>query len=95
MCFSQGVSQALLIKRVQPNYPSEARLAHIQGDVLLKALIDRDGKIMDLTLVSGHPLLAPAALDAVKQWEYKPGLLNGQPVEIEAQITVTFDLGAE
>jgi TonB family protein len=89
---SQGVSTGLLITRVQPQYPDDAREAHIQGAVVLKALIDANGNVEDLTLVSGHPLLAPAALEAVKQWKYRPYSLNGQPVKVETQITVNFQL---
>lgn len=89
---SQGVSQALLIKKVQPQYPDDARQSRIQGLVVLKALLDTNGDVEDLTVVSGHPLLAPAALEAVKQWKYKPYLLNGQPAKVETQITVSFQL---
>jgi TonB family protein len=91
---SQGVSTGLLVTKVPPQYPDEAREASIQGTVVLRALIDTNGNVEDLTLVSGHPLLAPAALEAVKQWKYKPYLLNGQPVKVETQITVNFQLGA-
>src|SRR6202162_4680091 len=80
---SSGVSTGLLIKRIQPNYPPLARQARIQGTVVLHALISKDGSITGLTLVSGHPMLAPAAIDAVKQWKYKPYLLNGEPVEVD------------
>jgi len=89
---SQGVSTGLLVTKVQPLYPDDARLARIQGSVVLKAEIDKNGDVEDLTLVSGHPLLAPAALEAVKQWKYKPYLLNGQPVAVETQVTVAFQL---
>jgi protein TonB len=77
---------------VEPPYPAIARAARIQGDVVLKAIIDREGNIQDLQLVSGHPMLVPAAVDAVKQWHYRPYLLNGQPVEVETAITVIFTL---
>jgi protein TonB len=69
-----------------------AKAARIQGDVVLKAIIDREGNIQDLQLMSGHPMLAPAAIEAVKQWRYRPYLLNGQPVEVETTITVIFTL---
>ena len=69
-----------------------AREARIQGVVVLTAIIDKDGNIQNLRLVSGHPMLAPAAIDAVKQWRYKPFLLNGQPVEVETTVTVTFQM---
>ncbi len=89
---SQGVSQGLLIKKVQPAYPPLARQARIQGQVLLQAEISKDGTIQNLRLISGHPMLAPAAIEAVKQWRYKPYYLNGEPVEVETQITVIFSL---
>jgi len=89
---SAGVQQGLLIKKVQPPYPPLARQARIQGNVLLQALISKDGSIENLRLISGHPMLAPAALEAVKQWRYKPYFLNGEPVEVETQITVIFSL---
>ena len=89
---SQGVSQGLLIKKVQPPYPPLARQARIQGQVLLQAEISKDGSIQNLRLISGHPMLAPSAIEAVKQWRYKPYYLNGEPVEVETQITVIFSL---
>jgi protein TonB len=89
---SQGVSQGLLIKKIQPSYPPLARQARIQGQVLLQAEISKDGTIQNLRLISGHPMLAPAAIEAVKQWRYKPYYLNGEPVEVETQITVIFSL---
>ena len=89
---SQGVSQGLLIKKVQPAYPPLARQARIQGSVMLQAEISKDGAIQNLRLISGHPMLAPAAIEAVKQWRYKPYYLNGEPVEVETQITVNFTL---
>ena len=89
---SQGVSQGLLIRKVQPLYPPLARQARIQGNVVLQAEISKDGTIENLRLVSGHPMLAPAAIEAVKQWRYKPYFLNGEPVEVETQVTVIFSL---
>ncbi len=89
---SQGVSQGLLIHQVKPTYPPLARQARIQGTVILQALISKDGTIQNLHLVSGHPMLAPAAIDAVKQWRYKPYFLNGEPVEVETTINVNFTL---
>jgi protein TonB len=89
---SQGVTQGLLVRRVQPNYPALAKQARIQGTVLLQAEISKTGDIQNLRVISGHPMLAPAALDAVKQWKYKPYILNGEPVEVETQITVNFTL---
>jgi len=89
---SQGVSAGLLVRRVNPNYPPLARQARIQGQVVLRAVISKDGSIENLTLVSGHPMLAPAAIDAVKQWKYKPYLLNGEPVEVDTEVLVNFTL---
>jgi protein TonB len=89
---SSGVFAGLLVKRVQPNYPPLARQARIQGVVILQAQISKDGNIENLQLVSGHPMLAPAAIEAVKQWKYKPYLLNGEPVEVETQVQVNFTL---
>jgi TonB family protein len=89
---SQGVSQSLLQKKVQPKYPDEARKTRIQGSVIFLAHISTDGNIKNLYLLSGHPLLAPAALDAVSQWTYRPYLLQGIPVEVETQITINFTL---
>ena len=89
---SQGVTKGLLIHRVEPTYPPLAKAARVQGDVVLKAIINRNGDIQDLQLVSGHPMLVPSAIAAVKQWRYKPYLLNGQPVEVETTVTVIFSL---
>jgi TonB family protein len=89
---SPGVTSGLLTGKVNPVYPAEARAARIQGTVILKAVISATGEVSDLQLISGHPMLAPAAIDAVKQWKYKPYLLNGKPVEVETQIQVNFAL---
>lgn len=89
---SQGVVSGLKIRDVKPNYPPLARQARIQGTVVLHAVISKDGSIQGLTLVSGHPMLAPAAIDAVKQWKYKPYLLNGEPVEVDTEVQVNFTL---
>jgi len=91
---SQGVTRGLLIHREEPIYPALARAARVQGDVVLSAIIDTNGQIQNLQLVSGHPMLVPAALAAVRQWRYKPYLLNGQPVEVETTITVIFTLSS-
>lgn len=91
---SQGVSQGLLEKQVKPTYPPLARQARVQGQVVLQAVIGKDGRVQNLQVVSGHPMLASAALDAVKQWKYKPYFLNGQPVEVETNITVNFSLAS-
>jgi protein TonB len=89
---SQGVSQGLLVHQVKPSYPPLARQARIQGTVVLQAVIGKDGNIQGLKVVSGHPMLAPAALEAVKQWKYKPYYLNGEPVEVDTTINVNFTL---
>ena len=89
---SSGVSTGLLIKKVQPNYPPLAKQARIQGQVVLQAEISKDGTIQNLQLISGHPMLAPAAIEAVKQWRYKPYLLNGEPVAVDTQVVVNFSL---
>ena len=91
---SAGVTKGLLIQRIEPPYPTLARAARVQGDVVLSAVIDTNGHITNLQLVSGHPMLVPAAIAAVKQWRYKPYLLNGQPVEVETTITVIFTLSS-
>ncbi len=89
---SQGVSVGRLINKVEPVYPPLARNARVQGQVVLTAIISRDGTIQDLRVLSGHPLLIQAALDAVRQWRYKPFLLSGEPVEVETTVTVNFTL---
>lgn len=89
---SQGVSQGLLTHKVEPTYPPLAKQAHIQGTVVLHAVIGKDGHVQGLQVVSGHPMLSAAAINAVKQWQYKPYMLNGQPVEIDTNITVNFTL---
>ncbi|MFZ0539206.1 MAG: energy transducer TonB [Candidatus Sulfotelmatobacter sp.] len=87
---SQGVTTGLLIQKVEPTYPTIAKAARIQGNVVLRAIINKEGVIQDLQLVSGHPMLVPAAIEAVKHWRYRPYLLNGQPVEVETTVTVIF-----
>jgi protein TonB len=89
---SSGVVSGLLVRKVNPVYPPLARQARIQGTVVLQAQISKDGNIENLQLISGHPMLAPAAIEAVKQWKYRPYLLNGEPVEVETQVQVNFTL---
>ena len=84
------VDEGMIVHRVEPAYPRIAREARIQGDVVLRAIISKDGRIEGLQVVSGHPLLAPAAVNAVSQWRFRPYQLNGSPVEVDAQITVRF-----
>lgn len=87
---SQGVSQGLLIKQVQPKYPVNALATHTQGAVQIEATIDKEGRVINPKVLSGSSLLAPAALEAVRQWRYKPYYLDGDPVEIQTQITIKF-----
>jgi protein TonB len=86
------VKLARPISQPQPQYPRIALLARISGEVKLEAVIGIDGRIRDVRIVSGHPLLAPAAVDAVRRWLYEPTTLNGDPVEVIAPIVVTFRL---
>jgi len=89
---SQGVSQGLLIHKVQPTYPPEARMNRVRGTVLLQAVIGKDGAIKDLKVVTGPPELIQSAMGAVRQWRYKPYSIQGQPVEVETKITVNYQL---
>jgi protein TonB len=89
------LDEGLLLRRVDPEYPQMARLARIQGQVLLMAVINIHGEVDQLRVVAGLPLLAKAASDAVRQWRYRPYLLNGKPCEVETQITVNFRLGEQ
>jgi protein TonB len=89
---SQGVSRGLLIKKVQPVYPRNALTMHMEGAVELTATVSKTGAITAVKVVSGEQLLSKAAVDAVKQWKYKPYLLNGEPVEIQTQVTINFKL---
>jgi protein TonB len=86
------VMEGNLIYRVQPQYPPLARQARIQGIVVLRAMISREGKIENLQVITGHPLLVRSAMDAVLQWRYHPYYLNNEPVEVETQVTVNFTL---
>jgi protein TonB len=81
-----------LILRVQPTYPTLAKEVRVQGQVVLQAMISREGTIENLQVLSGHPMLVRAALDAVRQWRYRPYVLNGQPVEVETEVKVNFIL---
>jgi protein TonB len=86
------MSEGNLIRRVQPAYPALARSARIQGTVVLQAVISKTGAIENLKVLTGHPILVPAAIEAVSQWRYRPYILNNEPVEVETQITVNFSL---
>ena len=89
---SQDVSAGLLISKVVPVYPPTAQQARVQGAVVLQAEISKDGAVESLREISGHPLLIPAAIEAVKQWQYKPYMQNGEPVAVVTTITVDFTL---
>jgi len=86
------ISAGNLIRKVQPTYPALARSARVQGTVVLQAVISRQGTIENLSVLTGHPMLVSAAIDAVRQWRYRPYILNNEPVEVETQITVNFSL---
>jgi len=89
---SGGVVEGNLIHKVVPLYPPLAKTARIQGTVVLHAIISKQGNVENLNVISGHPMLVQGALDAVKQWKYKPYILNGEPVEVETTVTVNFNL---
>lgn len=89
---SQGVTKGFLIKKIEHKYPPLALAARIWGEVVHHAIVSKDGEIKEPTLVSGHPMLAPAAIDAVRQWRYRPFLLNAKPAEVETTVTVTFQI---
>ena len=89
---SGGVIEGLRIRGVAPVYPRLAIAARVEGDVLLSAVISREGVIENLQVLRGHPLLVAAAIEAVRQWRYRPYYLNGDPVEVSTQITVRFVL---
>jgi protein TonB len=88
------VAEANLIPDVPPQYPPDAGRARIEGTVVLMAMIGKDGTVKDVRVESGLPILAQAAIDAVKQWRYKPYLMNGQPVEVDSRITINFTLAS-
>jgi len=88
-----NVQAAMLVAQPMPAYPPLAVQARIQGNVVLHAIISKDGRVEQLSVISGHPLLIQAALDAVRQWRYHPTLLNNEPVEVDTTITVTFTMG--
>jgi periplasmic protein TonB len=81
-----------LLRRIEPVYPVLAKAGRIQGNVLLEAIIGKDGTVQNLQVVHGHPMLVRAAVDAVRQWRYRPYVLNGSPIEVETQISVNFIL---
>jgi len=89
---STGVSEGLLYHRVEPVYPLIAQRARIEGAVELKAIISKEGTIEGLQRITGHPMLVAAAMDAVKQWRYRPYMLNGEPLEVETNVVVNFHI---
>jgi periplasmic protein TonB len=88
-----AVQAANLVRQVQPTYPQIAKTAHVSGTVVLHAIISKDGSIEELTYISGPPLLMKNAMDAVRQWRYRPTMLNNEPVEVDTTISVVFTLG--
>jgi periplasmic protein TonB len=90
---SKGVAEGLLLQKILPVYPPIARQARIEGTVVLAAVISSNGVIENLRIVSGHPMLQQASIDAVQRWRYRPYLLNGEPVAVETTINVIFSLG--
>jgi protein TonB len=84
-----------LIRQVQPIYPSLAKIARVHGDVVIDSVIDQQGKVTEMNVVSGNPLLIRAAMQALEQWRYQPTLLNGEPVAVDMVVTVHFQLGGE
>jgi protein TonB len=89
---ASGTADGLIVKKIPPQYPLEAKLVRLEGTVVVRAVIDRSGEISEVNALSGPPLLESAAVDAVKQWEYKPYAVNGQPVDVETTIEVVFAL---
>jgi protein TonB len=87
------VTAASVLSQTRPVYPTLALQVHVQANIVLHAIIGKDGKVVQLEVMSGHPLLVRAALDAVKQWLYKPTLLNGDAVEVDTTIIFTFSIG--
>ena len=94
MRIASRVAEANLIHDVAPQYPPEAGRARIEGTVVLMAVIGTDGSVKDVRVESGLPILAQAAIDAVKQWRYKPYMIDGEPVEVDSRITINFNLSA-
>jgi periplasmic protein TonB len=86
------VQQALLMTRVEPVYPVLAKQIHLEGTVVIRAIIAKDGSVGSAEILSGHPWLARAARDAIVQWRYRPTLLRGEPIEVETLVTVIFKM---
>ena len=90
---SSGVVAGLKTSGSQPTYPAIAKAAHVSGAVVLHAIINKQGAIQDLQVISGPEMLRANALDAVRTWRYKPYVLNGEPTEVETTVTVNFNIG--
>jgi TonB family protein len=88
----QKTAQALVAKRVEPQYPPEARLGHITGAVELRVIVGEDSRVHALHIIKGHPMLAAAAYNAVRQWEFKPYVENGKTLPVDTNVTVTFTI---
>lgn len=91
---SSGVMQGFILSKSTPIYPAIARAAHVSGKVVLQATISKTGSIENLRVISGPPMLQQSAMEAVRTWKYKPYLLNGEPVEVETEVNVVFNLGS-
>jgi protein TonB len=89
---SSGLTQGLIVKKVQPVYPQEAKYKHIQGSVRLNAVISKTGDVVDLEVADGPIELAVSTVNAVRQWKYRPYILKGEPAEVQTTITVNFTL---
>ncbi|PYV84252.1 MAG: hypothetical protein DMG93_05555 [Acidobacteria bacterium] len=89
---SEDASSKLLVHRVAPNFPQEAKRARIHGPVVLTVIVRKDGTVLVVHLLSGPKELAQAAVDAVRQWRYKPFVINGEPIEMETRATLNFKL---
>jgi protein TonB len=88
-----SMKPGMLVRTIEPRYPPAAVAARIEGPVKIKAIISREGIIKQAEVLSGSPLLSGAALEAIRQWRYRPYILNGEPLEVETEITVNFTLG--
>ncbi|HEY3625884.1 MAG TPA: energy transducer TonB, partial [Terracidiphilus sp.] len=86
------LAAGMVLEKVLPVYPALAKAAHVEGTVVLQAMISRLGTVENLRVISGHPMLQQAAMDAVHSWRYRPYLLNGQPVEVETTVNVIFKM---
>ena len=95
MRVSAGLTEGVVVRRVEPIYPSQARTARLEGSVVLQATVAENGTVHDVKVISGPPLLARAAESAVARWRYRPFLLNGKPIPMRTEITVDFKLPAQ